>query len=208
MHRAPASTSIDFLYPPQHSHFDSQPSTHSQSSWARQDLNIHTPTYVSTSELKKDTSYTRQRAPAPLQTVPSYLEAPTRDGLRTPPADDMATAYQTQQYTNNYGTRQDTTFAVAPPAYSNPAAATNPYIPASYVSRTIADGAVGSVQPYVRPQSPKDVARPVAEEDTSRRKSVILPSLQIPSSINNSGGSLGEFAAQVINSPGSVVRAY
>jgi hypothetical protein len=108
----------------------------------------------------------------------------------------MATAYQTQQY-NNYGTRQDTAYSVAPPSYSNSAAATNPYLPATFVARTTADGTAGAVQPYVRPQSPRDVARPTTEEDAGRRKSVILPSLQIPSSINNSGGSLGEFAAQV-----------
>lgn len=41
--------------------------------------------------------------------------------------------------------------------------------------------------------------RPVEEQ--ARRKStngdMIIPNLQIPSSINNSGGSLAEFAAQV-----------
>jgi hypothetical protein len=52
-----------------------------------------------------------------------------------------------------------------------------------------------SYNPADSPQSASTVT--IGSDDILRRKSVILPSLQIPPSINKSGGSSGEFAAQV-----------
>jgi hypothetical protein len=131
--------------------------------------------------------------PAPV--TPVYLEAPIRDGLRTPPSDDMnSTASYPQQY-SGYHNRKDV-------AYSSHAAV-QPY-PATtqplHVSNSLALPVVGgaSAHSYIPADSPQSASTAtIGSDDILRRKSVILPSLQIPPSINNSGGSLGEFAAQV-----------
>src|SRR3954451_23055328 len=81
MHRTSARPApLDFLLPPSHS------STY----------NI---------DRRKDIGFS---TPLP-NIIPGYLEAPVRDGLRTPPADDMGTTYQQPQYTN-YPGRQDGTY--------------------------------------------------------------------------------------------------
>lgn len=140
----------------------------------------------------------------PPQVTPIYLEAPIRDGLRTPPLDDMnSTASYPQQY-SSYDNRKDDSYsnnsrsshAAAVqlcPATAQPSrGSSGPNVPAVSVIR----GA--SAPSYIQADSPQSVGTAtLASDDVGRRKSIILPSLQIPPSINNSGGSLGEFAAQV-----------
>ncbi|KAF4631051.1 hypothetical protein G7Y89_g7080 [Cudoniella acicularis] len=152
------------------------------------------------------------------QVALGYLQAPIRDGLHTPPADDMATTYQQPQYAT-YGNRQDS-------AYSVPGAASGNYIggyrgnnnqgrpyPAphstmNYSSQPSASNLRNEVQnpqpSYRQPSSPQPPVRSSIlappEEEPRRRNAngdMILPNLQIPASINNSGGSLAEFAAQI-----------
>ena len=148
--------------------------------------------------------------------TPAYFEAPIRDGLRTPPADDMGTTYQQSQY-NNYAGRQDVTYptpATSGSGYAGSYSGANvqqrPYPPplshppsASNLRNEIEPSQ--PAQPlYPQPASPqqtKKINTLAPPEGLPRRKStnndMILPNLQIPSSINNSGGSLAEFAAQV-----------
>jgi hypothetical protein len=146
---------------------------------------------------------------------PGYFEPPTRDGLRTPPAEDMGTTYQQAQY-NNYTGAQDATFPLAgtsgsgyastysgvnvqqrschPPPNKPPPASSlrNELQPLHQPSR--------ASYPATSPQQPNQI-NTVAPDGFPRRKSVnsdmITPNLQIPPSINDSGGSLAEFAAQV-----------
>jgi hypothetical protein len=142
------------------------------------------------------------------QRTPSYLEAPIRDGLRTPPADDMSTAYQypTSQY-NSYDGRQDVTYPTIGSSGSNYAGypgssgQARQYSTISQPSSasTLRNEIQASIPAYnTQPPSPQTLAPP---EGLPRRRSansdMIISSLQIPSSINNSGGSLAEFAAQV-----------
>jgi hypothetical protein len=146
---------------------------------------------------------------------PGYLEAPIRDGLRTPPGDNMGTTYQQPQYTN-YAGRQDSAYSVpsvGPDSYAGAYVGANTVPrqysthsqPAQVPTSALRNEVQNPLPPYrQQPSSPLPSSRSnnlgtVAEQP--RRKStngdVILPNLQIPSSINNSGGSLAEFAAQV-----------
>ena len=149
----------------------------------------------------------------PQHFTPRYLEAPVRDGLRTPPDDDMgSTAYQPQY--NSYASRQDAPYAdsgyhgsstsSARAAHSRSNSALSQLSRASSISN-YREGAPSSQTVYKQqPPSPEPAAKTHAlghSESETRGKSansdMILPNLQIPSSINNSGGSLAEFAAQV-----------
>jgi hypothetical protein len=194
MHPAPVATSSrGFFSPHPHTHpSHSIPPYHSQP-YHRPDLGftLHDTEgrkYLGLSQLPAVTrDYT--------QVTPVYLEAPIRDGLRTPPSDDMnSTASYPQQY-SGYHTRKDV-------AYSNHAAvqsypATTQPLHGSNHSALPAVGAAAS-HAYIPVDSPQSASTAtIGSEDILRRKSVILPSLQIPPSINSSGGSLGEFAARV-----------
>ena len=151
------------------------------------------------------------------QLTPGYLEAPTRDGLRTPPADDMGTAYQYQHpQFNNYAGRQDATYSTGGASggsYSGSYTGANMQgrqrstlsQPPPASALTLRNEVQGPSSAYnTQPPSPQPANRTDAlapPEGLPRRRSansdMILPNLQIPSSINNSGGSLAEFAAQV-----------
>jgi hypothetical protein len=144
-----------------------------------------------------------------------YIEAPVKAGLRTPPEDEMNTTYQPPTY-NNYNSRQDVPYAPRQGTfcsqsrsndYSGVAAPARQSVPLIHHSThnsetsSIRDAPSQPSQSYSysKPQSPQ-VSRVVKEESHSRKGStsdMIQPNLQIPASINNSGGSLAEFAAQV-----------
>ncbi|KAL3423357.1 cyclin [Phlyctema vagabunda] len=149
---------------------------------------------------------------------PPYLEATIRDGLRTPPADDMGSIYPSAPY-GGYPARQETYMASqsmvggsytlpgvhqggSSQAKQNPYASQNQSYAVSSTATLRHDGQPLQ-QNYPRPASPRHCRKDslvAAEEVPAQRKStadMILPSLQIPSSINNSGGSLAEFAAQI-----------
>ena len=187
MHRTSARPApLNFLPPPTHStnfHID-----------RRKDIGLHS-----------------------LSQLAPYYEAPIRDGLRTPPADDMSTAYQHSQYI--ISGRQDAT-------YSTPVSSGNGYAgeyssanmqarPHAALSQPPAPISASDLrreaqvsQPYFpQPQNPQPANKAnalIPPEGLPRRKSagsdMITPNLQIPLSINNSGGSLAEFAAQVSSS--------
>ena len=146
----------------------------------------------------------------------AYFEPSTRDGLQTPPA-DMSTTYQQAQY-NDYSSRQDALFPLAGSSergyastYSGVNAQPRPCHPSVIQSSTVPN-LRNDLHPSHRPsRASHPISSPPQHnesnilglpEDIPRRKGVnsdmILPNLQIPSSINNSGGSLAEFAAQVI----------
>jgi hypothetical protein len=129
----------------------------------------------------------------PTQVTPIYLEAPIRDGLRTPPSDDMnSTASYPQQY-SGYHNRKDVPYSSHAATQPYPTT-TQPLHGSNSSALSVVRGA--SAHSYNLADSPPS-ASTATSDDILRRKSVILPSLQIPPSINNSGGSLGEFAAQV-----------
>jgi hypothetical protein len=154
-----------------------------------------------------------------LQSIPqlptSYFEAPIRDGLRTPPADDMSTTYQHTQYHDHAG-RQDGTYSTSSSSrqsyagsYSGANTQPKPYAvlgqPTQPSASTLRNEIQACQTPCPQPPSPQLANETNALADTDglpRRKNanseMISPNLQIPSSINNSGGSLAEFAAQVI----------
>jgi hypothetical protein len=154
------------------------------------------------------------------QRHPVYHEALVRDGLPTPPADDMGTTYQPQQY-NHYESRPDTysnhggasqdSYAGARSGnstqgrqYSVPHSSLN-HLPPPLPSTMRNESHVSSHPPYRVPNlvqsAPLTDFVTFPRSDETRRSSssgdVVAKSLQIPSSINNSGGSLAEFAAQV-----------
>ncbi|KAG9237743.1 hypothetical protein BJ875DRAFT_125786 [Amylocarpus encephaloides] len=159
---------------------------------------------------RKDLGY-----PTP-QTRSIYLEAPIRDGLHTPPADEMGTTYQQPQF-NTYGNRNVySASGSAPPGdyagacsgssqgrpYPAPHSSLNP-LPSSSASSLRNE--VQIPQPANgQPPSPQASGRSSAysrsDEPPARKitnSDLIVPNLQIPSSINDSGGSLAEFAAQI-----------
>lgn len=144
------------------------------------------------------------------QFAPVYFEAPVREGLRTPPADDMTTTYPSQY--NDYAGRRDGAYSAAGAsggnyggAYAGANVQSKPY---SIHNQPPASASTLRKEVYAQPvhtQPPSPVTankiNNLAPEEQPRRKSgtsdMIHPNLQIPSSINNSGGSLAEFAAQV-----------
>lgn len=150
------------------------------------------------------------------QLTPPYSEATSQDGLRTPPADDMSTTYQQTQY-HDYAGRQDGTYSIPgssrsgyigtyPPAAnmqakSYPSSGQRPPVSASTLRHEIQAPLTSQ---HLQPPSPQPAVKSsLAGKDKapSRKSSVgdmITASLQIPPSINSSGGSLAEFAAQVI----------
>jgi len=183
MHRTSARPApLDFLLPSAHSTFGT--------------------------DRRKDIGLPRQLP----QFAPVYFEAPVREGLRTPPADNMTTTYQPQY--NDYTGRRDGAYSAAGASGSNYGGAYNgATVPSrSYSMHNQPPPASASTlrrevlaQPiHTQPPSPVPANKPsnLAPEEQPHRKSatsdLIHPNLQIPLSINNSGGSLAEFAAQVI----------
>lgn len=159
----------------------------------------------------------RYRALEPSKHTPVYfLAPPVKAGLHTPPAEDMTT-YQQPQY-NPYASRPDPIYSnsttVTPGSsyggcstvrqYSvpHPHSSLNQLAAAPSASLLRNDSQIPQ-QSYRRPTSPLSSARSNTlgpEEPTlrpSNKNSLIVPNLQIPLSINDSGGSLAEFAAQV-----------
>ena len=152
------------------------------------------------------------------QLTPPYSEAPTRDRLRTPPADEMSTTYQHAQY-NDYARRQDGTYSMSGSARSgyigNYPPITNTQAKSYSALRQLPSASASALRHefqapltshHPEPPSPQPTNKTgslaTSENAPSRKSSVgdmIAASLQIPPSINNSGGSLAEFAAQVSN---------
>jgi len=137
-----------------------------------------------------------------------YLEPAIKDGLRTPPADDMGTKYQQVQY-NGYASRQEHPYPTPASASSYgssypgvigdgrrySSATSQPAIQAPRIESQ-------NQRPYVPARSPQTATQETAPPEGLQRQKpatadLIVPNLQIPSTINNSGGSLAEFAAQV-----------
>lgn len=225
MHRAPAAASpIDFLHPHSQSYFSRQVPPHSHSTTPRSVLEFGHPPHTRINLEVQDNSLTYKNlqklpvaAAAHSKDFSGYTEAPVRDGLRTPPEDDMntTTAYQSQQFPV-YRPQESSYPYAAPQSVQNvvPSISTK-HQPPTYLretdynpqqSRSLTAQALSSIgsgsqiSSYGRQngQSPKNSSTGVlSQADDRSRKSAILPSLQIPASINKSGGSLGEFAAQV-----------
>jgi hypothetical protein len=171
-----------------------------------------TPSTIFGTHLRKDIGLQSLR-----QLTPPYFEASLRDGLRTPPADDMTTTYQHAQY-NEYAGRQDATYSMsgssgsgytgAYSAVTNMQAASHsalrhpPAVMASTLHHEIQAPLTSHHAPSPSPQPANKTNALAAGDNIPSRKSstsdTITPNLQIPPSINNGGGSLAEFAAQVI----------
>jgi hypothetical protein len=150
------------------------------------------------------------------QLTPPYSEAALQDGLRTPPADDMSTAYQHAQY-NDYAARQGGTYSMSGSTRGS-YAVTYPPVTNMQAKSYSASGLLPPVSTsslrhevqapltshHPQPPSPqpanKTASLAAAADSTPSRKSSVgdmITPLQIPPSINISGGSLAEFAAQV-----------
>lgn len=225
MHRAPAAAApIDFLLPQSNTSFGRQVRSYSQTAAPRSTSEFGHRTHTNSSLGSQNNNLTYENlqklpvaAASQSKALPGFAEAPVRDGLRTPPDDDMntTTAYQTQQFP--VYRPQDSSYPYAPaqsvqnvvPSISTKHQAStyhreadyNPQQSRSLTAQALSNIGSGSQQSSYGRQSPKNSSTGVLSQadDVSRRKSAILASLQIPSSINNSGGSLGEFAAQVRN---------
>lgn len=121
----------------------------------------------------------------PLETT--YCAVPFRDGLPTPPGDMTGVAYNTAA-ASNYA---DKPYGVPVHSYSKV-----PTMPHAHV-----DSLPASPTPVGKNRSYAPAAKDPTATDTADRKksteSSIAPYLQIPSSINDSKGSLAEFAAQI-----------
>jgi hypothetical protein len=226
MHRAPAAAApLEYFLPRTHSYFEREAYTHPAAEKYNPYLG-HSTYNSSTVDIRQGDNRSKHsldhhhKVPltiSALSQIPSYTAAPIRDGLRTPPEDDMSstTAYQAQ-HLPVYRSQVDSNYPYAPShsiqtgVPSNPAKQQQPAYQrdleySSQQSRALTAQALSNVgvsshQPYIRQplQSPKTNTGVLSQADDSvRRKSNILLNLQIPAEINNSGGSLGEFAAQV-----------
>ncbi|KAJ5050601.1 uncharacterized protein L3040_002477 [Drepanopeziza brunnea f. sp. 'multigermtubi'] len=143
---------------------------------------------------------------------PFYLEASSRDGLRTPPSEDMATVYQNPTCGNGYGAGRNEYLPVeAPPSnyggsYNNGASRhSRQYVsiaqPPPASASTLRREVQGSQPINSQPPSPQPTQRTsyITHEEPRRKSAseVTRPNLQIPKTISDDGGSLAEFAAQI-----------
>ena len=152
------------------------------------------------------------------QFTPPYFEAPVRDGLRTPPADDMATTYHPQYKYEDYNGRRESAYSSsgAPTSYLPPLHPYSGHAPPSRTYSTTNQPPPASAAALrnevqnrhlvrTQPPSPQPSARSSFMEEVPRMKSstsdAIRPGLQIPKTISNFGGSLPDFAAQVNTTP-------
>jgi hypothetical protein len=132
--------------------------------------------------------------------TPSYLGAPIRDGLRTPPSDDMNSTAGYPQQSSGWNGQKDNPYTTS---YSTHPTGTQQYVssvqhPRGSTVPVLSSTAGFPAQAYSSSHSSQSTSTAVLKpEDIERRKSGILPSLQIPRSVNDSGRSLGEFAAEV-----------
>jgi len=193
MHPAPVATSRGFFSPHPLAHPGQAVPPYYSQPYHRLDVGFT----LHDTEGRKNSSFLHL-PPVTLETtqvIPVYLEAPIRDGLRTPPSDDMnSTASYSQQY-SGYHNRKDVPYSSHTAAQPYPTT-TQPLHGSNSSALSVAKGT--STYSYNPADSPPSASTAtIGSDDILRRKSVILPSLQIPPSINNSGGSLGEFAAQV-----------
>lgn len=144
-----------------------------------------------------------------------YVEAPTRDGLRTPPTDDMAATYQHPPYGDVYSSGRNSEYHALEGSQGNYGGSYNtgastqsrqymtlPQPPPASASTLRKE--VQGYEPNLShlPPSPQPTQRSsyAAHEEPPRTKSstdIIRPNLQIPKTISSDGGSLAEFAAQV-----------
>lgn len=157
----------------------------------------------------RDIQYSQALPPPP----PAYLEAPVRDGLRTPPEDEMATAYQSQYQYGTYDSQKNSAYSTPAgtstytPTYHGPNVPSRAYSAAGLPPTAPNSGLRSDVyeQPYVRsqPTSPQRSTDNVVvtAESTSHKKTAnesIRPNFRIPTTISKTGGNLPDFAAQVI----------
>ncbi|KAI9733186.1 MAG: hypothetical protein M1818_007304 [Claussenomyces sp. TS43310] len=148
------------------------------------------------SEHRKSSAIQRHPIPAPIVSSSTYVNAIVNDGLRTPPAEDMSTVYPSQIYSSHVP-RQDSSYTFSVKSSSAAVQPCSRGYETGKLQSNPAPKSDPSAQPYGRIQSPKAAAVAAPAEEGAKRKNLILPNLQIPSSVNNSGGSLGEFAAQI-----------
>jgi hypothetical protein len=160
-------------------------------------------------ERRKDVGFSHTLPQLP----PVYLEAPVRDGLRTPPADEMATTYPQYKYGTYNGQKESaypTTGATGNylPTYHGSNSGARPY---SSISQqpTTSSNSTSKTEPHAQqhmatqppsPQRSSENALTTTEETSQKKGSandLIRPSLRIPSTISKDGGSLPDFAAQV-----------
>ncbi|KAH2239256.1 hypothetical protein V6Z88_005996 [Aspergillus fumigatus] len=128
----------------------------------------------------------RQYPETGLEVSDNRWTTPLRDGLPTPPNDMTGVAYKSLP-SSSYGGKHD---AITLP----------PYVRASAYTRTGYDSSstmIPSTKSQNQPQSTHNVPAsvPTSQKKTSTNSAASY--LQIPSSINDSGGSLSEFAAQM-----------
>ncbi|APA11101.1 hypothetical protein sscle_07g058710 [Sclerotinia sclerotiorum 1980 UF-70] len=147
-----------------------------------------------------------------------YIEAPVRVGLRTPPEDDMHATYPGPPYPHYKGRHNET---CTESLNFNRASDHDGSATQSRISQAPGDSVhrVAKIvepsqaeQPYnwptVKPKHTSEsfyaTALTTLESESTRKPQAkkpntdtIHPSLQIPKSINDSGGSLAEFAAQI-----------
>jgi hypothetical protein len=123
---------------------------------------------------------------------------PFRDGLPTPPSDMTGVTYNTVLSSSTYGGRS---YGVPVQQYAKPRI----HAPVNTVPMTTATTGHHN---YVPPMG-KGAPAPTSETRSQKKNTAesIASYLQIPSSINNSKGSLAEFAAQVRISPAVEGRA-
>ncbi len=187
-----AISSRGFFSPHPYTHSGHAVPAYNSQPYHRPDLNLSLHKTVG-----KDSSFSQLPAVSlgPTQFTPVYLEAPIRDGLRTPPLDDMSSTTSYPQQYSSYHNRKDVSGLNQTALQAYPAAKHPLHVPNSSALPAVGGASAHS---YIPADSPRRTSTAtIGSDDILPRKNVILPSLQIPPSVNNSGGSLGEFAAQV-----------
>lgn len=153
------------------------------------------PSRSSTVLRNTDAGYLNSLAGQAIQLPKIYTEAPSRYGLKTPPADDMNSAPSYLPQNTSWARNGDNgtyvpSLGAASQSYAyNTQQPQQPQVAGYPVQRSAA-------VPYVQHTQAARTSV-LAPESITQAKSSILPGLQIPPEITKSGGNLGEFAAQI-----------
>lgn len=196
------------LPPPRFNQTDTPSSIYSQPGWARSSL----PPVIEALDRRFPTAATSNppRSPNWLRRFTPTSQARPADSrqLPTPPADDMSTNRYAQSNTNgtNGYSQQNNSNAVASQSYQPSSTSTTGAYPYAYSARANESQNYQNALPQT--YNPYGERQPLANstngtienrrnEPVQERQTAIHPKMQIPSSINNSKGSICELTAQL-----------
>jgi hypothetical protein len=206
MHQASATHQpLGHLPPASRPCHDSQSYSYPETNWQQPISSLHNSYSGHSEALSSQREIKKEQLPAYPVSWPhtsTAITPPSSGRLPTPPQDDMSVFPHTQS--NSGGIRQSSVYTSIPSSSYQSTGYSNGYGVGEYSSRALEARFVNNQQAVSQNydayggqdgQRAAPAAQRVQEE--VQEKQGIHPDMQIPPSVNNSGGSIGELAAQV-----------